>query len=533
MTGTDHHPIALRPLGDYPARQASVFEDPGDERSWHVSQRSGSLEGFYEGREPSWYASAIAPLAGSRRVLDLGCGPGLTLRALLEQGAEQVLGVDRWPAFQVRGGPEAPIVLHDLTLPMPFLPSESFDAVFSHYVLDYVSPIGVRQILHEANRVLVPGGRLLVYVAAMGLGGGDESRTSPYAAETMTALLEEAGFVELDVEPSPNGRNTVARARRSPGPRTAPSAASIAVEGEVQLCAAFSDVAGTLVRVGVGETEVELAAGARTAVCARVATPVAGEVELQAWSWNEGRPASIKTARIEHPPAGITIECDGRLEMADSWSPAPLAVESGGRPYVLAGELPDGATMTDAERGAEGRAIVVEREPLDAAGIELAVGPGANRFLVRRPEPGDGTDGLEDDWRSGRAFGVVLEADHLAHGAHAEVAAWTAKRQAIVVVEGGSWPEIATAIGRAGPTGPVVAVDPLLTGGEGGSPDAIGELASTRDSVFVVPAAETAGLPTAAVLAGEHLRYLTERTLLMRLRHVSGRSLAEVGRYPS
>ncbi len=70
-------PIAMRPAVEFPPARGSIFDDPGDEKSWHASQRSESLSRYYEGREPSWYASAITPLKGADRVLDLGCGPGL------------------------------------------------------------------------------------------------------------------------------------------------------------------------------------------------------------------------------------------------------------------------------------------------------------------------------------------------------------------------------------------------------------------------------------------------------------------------
>ncbi len=72
---------------------------------------------------------------------------------------------------------------------MPFLESGSFDGVLSHYALYYVSPIGMRQVLRETHRLLVPGGRLLIYVAATGLGSGDETRTVPYSPAALRALL--------------------------------------------------------------------------------------------------------------------------------------------------------------------------------------------------------------------------------------------------------------------------------------------------------------------------------------------------------
>src|SRR5262249_43061849 len=148
---------------------------------------------------------------------------------------------DRWPAFAAESIPGARILAHDMTLPMPFLKSGSFDGVLSHYAIDYVSPICARQMLCEARRLLAPGGLLLIYVAAIGLGGGDAARTVAYSPATLRAMLREAGFDAIEAEVSPNGRNTVARALRADGdPGSGPRAGlpqQVPIEGDTQLSA--------------------------------------------------------------------------------------------------------------------------------------------------------------------------------------------------------------------------------------------------------------------------------------------------------
>jgi SAM-dependent methyltransferase len=555
-------PIALRPLGEFPLGSNSIFEDPGDEKSWHQSQRDESLGRFYEGRDSSWYASAIRPLAGAERVLDLGCGPGLTLEALLEQGATTVLGVDRWPRFAREAPPHVPIALHDLTLPMPFLASGSFDAVLSHYALDYVSPIGMRQVLREAHRVLSPGGSLLIYIAAVGLGSGDQTRTSPYGPETMRQLLAEAGFGELEVEGSPNGRNTVASGRRAQEQISPPDPAGVVeadVLGEMQLSAGLSGVDGEQIEiVAAGQPEATLRLelpsvpkDGRIGVCARLVTPAAHGVELQAWAWQDGVPVAAESLRLEARPVSLRLQSGGLVDHVDRWSPEPLALEPGGSAYVPAAEAPDAREMDEAGRGAEGRLLVVEEDHLDGTALARAIGAGRNRLLIRRALPSLSVAALDRDWLDDVTLGVVVDVEQLTGDEGLAFCLWAGARQALLMVEGGSWEEIDAALRTrlADLLGPVLAVDPHLRGGPARRLGAgLADLARSHPGIHPVLGTECRELTDQRLLgslegqllcggsqvrdaaAGEALRLLTERTLLMRLRRVSGRRAEELGR---
>lgn len=545
--------------------RGSVFDDPGDEKSWHVSQRSESLSRFYADRQPSWYASAVAPFAGAERVLDLGCGPGLALRALLDQGSSAVLGIDRWPAFVANSTPDAPIVAHDLSLPMPFLDSASFDGVFSHYVLDYVSPICVRQVLREAHRVLAPGGILVTYLAAIGLGGGDESRTVAYSPEVMRALLDEAGFEGLDVEASPNGRNTVARARRSAG--TAPVATGAPrpvaeIDGDTQLSASFP-AGGERVGLELSGEGRELLVSvdlpgdreraAPLALCVRVLRSGGGS-ELQLCGWFGHAPLIAERVRVEFPVTEVRVaEPGGEADHVSVWQPAELALEPLGNAYAHASDVRPGGELSEAERVAEGRQVIVE----GVSGLDARerLGPGRNRFLVRQATRLD-LDTLDREWLAGDVHGVVAMAAELSGENPRELLLWCGWRQCPLYLSGTDWATMLKAVrGRRDEIkGPVVLVDPAVSGERPPRPlppEAV-ELVCQGDRFFVLLGAagfelsaaadlarlsrrllhdgSTAGGATVRRDAEETLRYLTERVQLMRLRQVSGLSAAEVGR---
>ena len=513
--------------------RGSVFDDPGDEKSWHVSQRSENLQQYYEGREPSWYATAVAPLAGAERVLDLGCGPGLALRALLDQSSSAVLGIDRWPAFVASSAPEAPIVAHDLSLPMPFLESASFDGVLSHYALDYVSPICVRQVLREAHRVLAPGGLLVIYLAAIGLGGGDASRTIPYTPEVMRALLVEAGFEDPDVQASSNGRNTVAKARRSSASAQGTSGTAqptTSVDGDTQLSASFP---GGGERIGIelhgDDRELLLSValpadvGSREAslsLCARVPSSHGGGTELQLCAWRGHAPLIAERLLVEFPVTELRVaEPAAEAGHVSVWRPEELAFEPAGN-----------------------------------ARVDLTAG---DQLLVPAPLALD-LEATDRAWLAGDLRGVVAAAAELGGDQLRGLLLWCGWRQCPLYLTATDWAEALVTVRRRRDelTGPVVLVDPAISGDRPAQPlpDDLVEFALDGDRFLLLLGASGVELASPADLArlsrrlllgagttadaavrrdaAESLRYLTERTILMRLRQAKGRSWAEVGRRP-
>lgn len=128
-------------------------------------------------------ARVLAKLKGKKnpRVLDIGCGRGLLLRAFQRQGCE-VMGTEFSDgackfAREVLSIPVKVGLIHELKFP-----DQSFDVVIMWHVLEHVSD--PRPTLAEVSRILRPGGIFLVGVPDFG---------SP------EARLTQAGWFHLDI----------------------------------------------------------------------------------------------------------------------------------------------------------------------------------------------------------------------------------------------------------------------------------------------------------------------------------------------
>jgi SAM-dependent methyltransferase len=137
-------------------------------------------------------------LDGHETVLDVGCGRGLLLvEAARRLPDGRAVGVDIWSLVdQSRNEPAAPLenarienvgpvaVSTADARDLPF-PDQSFDAVVSQFAVHNIrSAEGRRRAIHEIDRVLRPGGRLVML---------DLARTDEYAAH-----LRDAGWQELE-----------------------------------------------------------------------------------------------------------------------------------------------------------------------------------------------------------------------------------------------------------------------------------------------------------------------------------------------
>ncbi|HEY6189523.1 MAG TPA: methyltransferase domain-containing protein [Pyrinomonadaceae bacterium] len=105
---------------------------------------------------------SLLPSVKNKRVLDAGCGPGVYSEWLIKHGAD-VVAIDASPKMvelaKQRLGVAVDIRQADLSKPLTFLESASFDIVLSPLVLEYIEDL--RSTLAEFYRVLRPSGCLI------------------------------------------------------------------------------------------------------------------------------------------------------------------------------------------------------------------------------------------------------------------------------------------------------------------------------------------------------------------------------------
>lgn len=155
--------------------------------------------------ERAFLELTLADAPADPRLLDAGCGPGLTLAELADR-AEPV-GLDlsgEQLAIAAETAPTAALVRGDLAS-LPFGP-DTFDAIVSLGALMHLPAAGQETAIGEFARVLGPGGRLLVSDGEGvwagenpdWLGAGVTMTWEIAGIDAVTAELEAVGFEVLD-----------------------------------------------------------------------------------------------------------------------------------------------------------------------------------------------------------------------------------------------------------------------------------------------------------------------------------------------
>src|SRR5215470_3159972 len=179
-------------------------------------ERAAAAAAFFRANAPQWdkirslyvaereveaALTALLPMDGIRDFLDVGTGTGRMLE-LFAPRVEHALGVDLSREMLAvarvnleRAGLRNCSLRQGDMYQLP-LPSESFDAAVFHQVLHYAED--PRRALHEAARVLRPGGRLAIVDFAPheveALRAEQAHRRLGFADEEIVQWCEETGF---------------------------------------------------------------------------------------------------------------------------------------------------------------------------------------------------------------------------------------------------------------------------------------------------------------------------------------------------
>lgn len=144
-------------------------------RAFHAELPAVTADAFGGARAAdgrSSYEILCDRVAGSRRVLDLGCGDGLLLELLARTEGRRIAGVDLSPEAVAlarrRPGLGRATVLEGQAQNLPFA-DDSFDACVSHMALMLMGD--VEQVIAEVVRVLSPGSTLACVIGGGAVGG--------------------------------------------------------------------------------------------------------------------------------------------------------------------------------------------------------------------------------------------------------------------------------------------------------------------------------------------------------------------------
>lgn len=166
---------------------------------WAIGMREAArriLDRAHEGHEGERDRGKGHEGRAGWRVLDAGCGTGLTLEWARRYAAGEPVGLDRSPdaLAHCRRGGHARLIAGSAT-ELPF-GGASFDLVLSNDVIQHLPrPGGDAAFAAEAARVLRPGGWLLVRTNSQcGIGPADAGDYHRYTLAEVRALALGAGF---------------------------------------------------------------------------------------------------------------------------------------------------------------------------------------------------------------------------------------------------------------------------------------------------------------------------------------------------
>jgi len=156
-------------------------------------------EKFYDKIKPRLHERIGRELRGAKRVLDLGCGDCVLVRYLADTYGQQVTGIDisgeSFPDYQeiAKAGKNVRCI-HKDAANLEFLYG-TLDAVIMMWALHEMK--NPQAVLHEAHRVLRPGGEVLVVEFPCNSLAQKLWDENYYTSKELTDSLRKAGFKDI------------------------------------------------------------------------------------------------------------------------------------------------------------------------------------------------------------------------------------------------------------------------------------------------------------------------------------------------
>jgi len=134
-----------------------------------------------------------------RSIIDVGCGNGDLLRAILETGKpKSLVGVDGSEYVLSNSDPNIDFVKSDI---IDFNFDDKFDFVFSDNVIEHISPADLDLHLTSITRLLKPDGKLIILMPNRLFGPSDVTRIFDYSyTNKIPALgthINETTYIEM------------------------------------------------------------------------------------------------------------------------------------------------------------------------------------------------------------------------------------------------------------------------------------------------------------------------------------------------
>ncbi len=159
-------------------------------------------ENFYDKIKPCLHERIGRELRGAKRVLDLGCGDCELVRYLADTYGQQVTGIDisgeSLPDYQEIAKADKNVrCIHKDAVNLEFLYG-TVDAVIIMWALHEMK--NPQAVLHEAHRVLRPGGEVLVVEFPRNSLAQKLWNENYYTSKELTGSLLKAGFEDIRVK---------------------------------------------------------------------------------------------------------------------------------------------------------------------------------------------------------------------------------------------------------------------------------------------------------------------------------------------